>query len=214
MNRQFDHKAIRIMIGVVAILIAPACLLVGGEGVLLSISSYYWSDAQDVFVGFLIAAGFLLYTYNGSGNGRDCEYFMSKFAGVFAVFVALFPTETDQGEGSAPAWVEGFSKGIGLSTHMIHLGSAVLLFVCLIIIMLKISSRAKSVGKQRRATVYKSIATLMAVGILVIFLVGKLADWDHYVLALEIWGLVLFGGGWILAGWYKTESLQTPSKAN
>lgn len=93
----------------------------------------------------------------------------------------------------------------GLEPKHIHYGAAVLLFVCLIAMMWFFSHRALSKGKRGRAYFYRLVAILMAAGICLLFAIGYLLAWENRVLYVEVWGLSLFGIGWLAAGTYKTE---------
>lgn len=206
MNRQIDYKTMRAIVGLIAILLAPMMLLLTGfERPLSSISISYWTDARDVFVGALIAVGFFLSAYNGSGNGRDYEYFLSKAACFFAICVALFPTTGFTNQNLPPRWVSDLAGFFGLMVHHIHNGAAVLLFGCLIVMMWLFSDRAMRKGKKFRAYVYRTISGLMLFGIISLGGLGYAFKWPNVALVVEVWGLTLFGAGWLLAGIYKTE---------
>ncbi len=206
MDRQINHKTMRVIVGAIAILLAPTVyLLANGPGPLDSISISYWTDARDIFVGSLIAVGFFLSAYNGSGGSRDLEYYLSKVACVFAICVALFPT-TGFDESNMPSgWTAGITGLFGLRPVHIHYLAAILLFACLVAMMWFFSFRAMRKGKQGRAYLYRGISVAMVLGMLVIGGLGYLLAWSNTILLVEIWGLTFFGAGWLLAGMYKTE---------
>ena len=206
-QRLINHKVMRIIVGVIALLLSPAVwLLAGGEHELTSISISYWTDSRDIFVGSLIAVGFFLSAYNGAGEGRDWEYYLSKFACVFAISVALFPT-TGFSDGNIPAkWIQVLAGLVGLLPVSIHYVSSVFLFVCLIALMWFFSNRAMQKGKPGRAYFYRGVSILMGAGIVAIYLIGKILDLRDTTFWVEYWGLSLFGLGWLVAGSYKTES--------
>ena len=55
MERQINYKTMRIMVGLIAILLAPTVYwLANSSQPLTSISISYWTDAGDVFVGSLL----------------------------------------------------------------------------------------------------------------------------------------------------------------
>lgn len=202
-HRQVNYKAMRIVVGVIALLLSPIVYYLSGEGPdLASISASYWTDARDIFVGSLVAVGFFLATYNGSGKTRDSEYYLSKAACVFAGLVAIFPTK-----GGTPAkWVNHIADAVWLCTGQIHYASAVLLFICLMALMWFFSIRARLKGSEVRSLMYRAISIAMGVGMALIYLVGE------YVLVrrdtvfwVEVWGLTLFGIGWLRAGTYKSK---------
>ncbi len=207
MGRQINHKTMRIIIGVIALLLAPTVYLLAEPGKALhSISISYWTDAHDIFVGSLIVVGFFMSAYNGTGGSKDWEFYLSKAAFVFAICIALFPTKGYDNTDIPSAWVVSVASFFNLQPMNIHYTAAVLLFVCLIAMMWFFSNRAKSKGKVKRAYIYRTISILMMAGILILFILGKLIyTWENTVLIIEIWGLTLFGIGWLVAGSYKTD---------
>ncbi|MDC7234291.1 MAG: hypothetical protein PQJ58_13750 [Spirochaetales bacterium] len=203
MNRQINHKSMRVIVGLIAILLAPiVALFAGTPEPLNSISASYWTNSHDLFVGLLFAVSFYLFAYNGTGGKKDWEFYLSKFSCLFAACVALFPTKGSESD-IAPLWTRSFAQALRLTPVKIHYASAVLLFICLIIMMLFFSIRAKEKNKPVRSFTYRAISILMAVGILSIFVIGKIFELDKTILYIEIWGLTLFGLGWLVAGSYK-----------
>lgn len=207
-SRQINHKVMRVIVGVIALSLSPAVYLLSGcADELSSISSSYWTDARDVFVGSLIAVGFFLAGYNGSGNGRDWEYYLSKAACLFAICIALFPTKSSSSDDLVAGWIASISGYFGLTSGQIHYAAAVSLFVCLVALMWFFSEHAREKGKAGRSGFYRAISILMGGGILVIYLVGSLLEIDNIVFWVEIWGLSFFGVGWLVAGSYRSEVL-------
>jgi hypothetical protein len=170
-----------------------------------SISISYWTDAGDIFVGSLVAVAFFLFAYNGTGDcRRDIEYWLSKAACVFAILVALFPTDNFKGgAGSVPAWVVSVSEYIHLEPNQIHNIAAILLFICLILLISFFSLRAKYKKAYSRSRFYKSISLAMLFGMPAVFLLGKVKGWYEPVFWVELVGLWLFAIGWFTAGSYK-----------
>lgn len=167
-GRQINHKVMRVIVGVIALSLSPVVYVLSGSvGELSSISSSYWTDARDVFVGALIAVGFFLAGYNGSGNGRDWEYFLSKAACLFAICIALFPTKSSSGDDVVAGWVASISGYFGLTSGQIHYAAAVSLFACLVALMWFFSEHAREKGKSGRSGFYRAISILMGVGYLV-----------------------------------------------
>ena len=197
-GRLINHKVMRQVVGIIALALSPVVWILSGEHALTSISISYWTEARDVFVGSLIAVGFFLSAYNGTGKGRDWEYYLSKMAGVFAIGIAFFPTDGFRQEDLPSAWVVSIAKSLGLVPEYIHNGAAILLFVCLIVLMWFFSGRAMEKNKPGRAYFYRGVSILMAAGITGLLLVKE-------VFWAEVWGLTLFGIGWLVAGSYKSE---------
>lgn len=206
MDRQINHKTMRVIVGAIAVLLAPTVTLLAGSGhSLTSISISYWTDAHDIFVGSLVVVGFFLSAYNGTGGERDWEFYLSKISCVFAICVALFPTRGFTGSDIPPAWTTTLANAVNLEPMNIHYGAAILLFACLIIMMWFFSNRAMKKGKPGRSYTYRTISVLMVLGIISIFIYGRATDLKNMTLLIEIWGLTLFGIGWLIAGSYKTD---------
>ena len=174
---------------------------------LQSISASYWTDSRDIFVGCLMAIAFFLMAYNGTGAcRRDIEFWLSRVAGICAIFVALVPADCTLSHcGKTADWVIYLFSGYH---PYVHLAAAILLFVCLILLIGLFSLRAKYKGKLPRARIYFAISLGMLLGMPVVFFVGCFTDWYQPVFWVEWMGLTLFGIGWLIAGWYKTEPLK------
>jgi len=190
--------------------------MLAGEGIKLNaVSSSYWADSQDIFVGSLVAIAFFLAAYNGTGDcNRDAEYILSKFAGFFALIVAFFPTGTmpykgkcqaPKNNGEAPEWVIDIA---GIYTGVVHLIAAILLFICLFWLMTFFSRRAFYKGKIVRSNFYAVISWGMAIGMPLTLLLAKLMGRKDGVFWLELLGLWLFGFGWLVAGSYKADPVK------
>ncbi|MEM9174536.1 MAG: hypothetical protein AAGC67_04830 [Myxococcota bacterium] len=208
-KRQIDHKKMRILVGLIALLLPVLARGLAGDRLpdLTSISISYWTPSRDVFVGALFAIGFFLSAYNGNGERRDLEFWVSKFACVFALFIALFPTEgfEDGGPYEPAPWIAWISKSVGLTADRIHAINAVLFFACLIVLIFHFAKRARSKRKIGRARAYLAIGGAMILGILVGGVAKGFLGVEDATYYLEWWVLWLFAGGWILAGAYKTE---------
>ena len=213
--RVINHRRMRRIVGYIAFLLPPVVVWLSGYDGLSSISISYWTDSQDIFVGSLFAVGFFLAAYNGIGKCGRLEKYLSRFACVFAVLVALFPTSNFEGEPDLPpGWVRFVSDHFGLEPQAIHFVSAVLLFVCLCFMLLVFSFRASRKGKAHRSFVYLALSLGMAIGLPVMYLILEygLQRYDA-VFFVEWAGLWLFGFGWFLAGAYKVESKGVPEGA-
>ena len=210
--RVINHKTMRAIIGSIAILMPIFVVLLSGYQELSSISISYWTDSHDIFVGSLIAVAFFLSAYNGTGTcGKDMEYWLSKAAFIFALCVALFPTtDFNECEDCAPQWIMYISDSISLEPHEIHNTAAILLFICFFFLISFFSTRAKKKGKLFRSKFYQGISLSMLFGMPSVYFFGKISGWYEPIFAVEVFGLSLFGVGWLVAGWYKTENQHVP----
>ena len=206
-KRQINHKVMRAIVGFIALALSPVVwLLSGSDNVLTSISISYWTDSRDIFVGSLVAIGFFLSAYNGSGDGRDWEYYLSKVACIFAICVAIFPTEGFSDEDIPAKWVQAIAEPIGVAPGSIHNGAAILLFGCLIVLMWFFSVRAMKKSRPGRAYFYRGVSISIGAGIIGILVIGKLFKLTDTIFWVESWGLTLFGIGWLAAGIYRSDN--------
>jgi len=189
-NPIFDYKALRLMLGIIALAL-PFLVSAIAQMPLPSISASYFTEARDEFVGLLFVVGGLMMAYNGHTNR---EALAAKLAAICAILIALFPTTKACGDPS--------------QTVVIHTAAAVLMFSILAwfcFVPFRKNTKGKGGKKGRRAKLYficgSVIAAAMAVG-----LIGKLlltcqqvADLD-LVYWVEAMALGAFGVAWIVAG--------------
>jgi hypothetical protein len=92
-----SYRFTRLVVGFLGILlpilfiIGEAFFLKGGVQVRGSLSAYYHTSMQDIFVGGLCVIGFLLATYM-AGEANTLDYWASLIAGIAVLGVAFFPT--------------------------------------------------------------------------------------------------------------------------
>jgi len=213
--RVINHKTMRKVIGLIAIQMPVAVVLLSGRPAadLSSISISYWTTSHDIFVGSLIAVAFFLFAYNGTGAcRRDIEFWLGKAACIFAIVVAFFPT-TDFNDCTdcAPGWVMSLADWVSLKPHQLHYPAAILLFSCLVLMMSFFSLRAKNKGEYARANIYFTISLSMLIGMPLIYVVGEYTGWYESVFWVEFVGLLLFGIGWLVAGTYTSKPVELVS---
>ncbi len=92
-----SYRGMRFTIGVVAfalpwlLIVIDWWLITSAPQIRGSLSAYYHSSAQDVFVGGLVATGGFMISYM-TGKPRTYDYWLSSLAGVLVIVVALVPT--------------------------------------------------------------------------------------------------------------------------
>jgi hypothetical protein len=83
------YRYLRLAISSIVVVIAVAVIVESARsGVLDSISAYYYSNAQNVFVGALMAVSLALLVIAGRGASR----YLLNLAALFALLLALVPT--------------------------------------------------------------------------------------------------------------------------
>lgn len=188
---EVDHRTIKLMIGVIALGLAPIASLVADGAALGSISAAYHLGGwpQSTFVGFLFAITALLLAYNGR-SVREMR--VSKAASIAALVVALFPCACDN-----PVSTSG----------KIHWIAAGLMFVLLAVFCWEFHGRARrKPGPQaaRRRWVYATCGCviLAVIGILGLdHLLGSPlgSRYHRFIFVGEATGLLAFGVSWITA---------------
>lgn len=203
-NLVFDYRALRLMVGVIALLLPIVVIqLAGDENGLGSISAYYHTDAHDAFVGMLFIVGTFLIAY----RGRDrIQFILSKLAAIFAWAVALFPTKC---RGAKSCEFPGYLQGIGVDiVFAVHVTAAVALFLilayfCFIPFQKDIGGKEGAQG--RRSLIYKICGGLMSAAVMVALgsVLFKKSE-IMYELGVIFWAetiaLATFGVAWIVAG--------------
>lgn len=189
-NPIFDYKALRLMLGIIALAL-PFLVTAIAQMPLPSISASYFTEARDEFVGLLFVVGGLMLAYNGHTNR---EAIAAKVAAICAILIALFPTAKACGDPS--------------QTATIHTAAAVLMFSILAwfcLVPFRENTKGQGGKKGRRAKLY-FICGSVIVAAMAVALIGKLlltcqqaADLD-LVYWVEAIGLGAFGVAWIVAG--------------
>ncbi|MGV6826648.1 MAG: hypothetical protein ACWA5Q_06705 [bacterium] len=191
-NVVFDYRALRLLMGLIALLL-PAAVTWIATMPLSSISASYYSESRDVFVGSLFVVGAFLWAYNGHDATQAVA---SKLASVGAIIVALVPTSCSECESSLAS--------------MFHYGAAALLFTMLAYFCLgpfREKTRGQGGKKGRRAAIYLACGLTM-IGAMLGILLANLWFPEDQLTAWRVvyWGetiaLAAFGVAWIVAGKY------------
>jgi uncharacterized membrane protein SirB2 len=189
------RKAVGIIGLTLPFVLAVGRVLLQGLGIENSISCYYYTDMGNVFVGSLCAIGVFLLSCRGY-DVRDA--IAGRLACVFAVGVALFPTNSCAAAGAASAAI---SK--------VHWSCAGLLFVTLAYFCLKLFTETKghpTRQKRQRNVVYRVCGwvILACIGLIaVVNLVpsaGQAVQGARPVFLLESGAVIAFGVAWLTKG--------------
>lgn len=195
-----SYLFLRKAVGIIGVAL-PFVLVVGrwmlqGWGMLPSLSGYYYTSMRDVFVGALCAIGVFLLSYRGYERIDDIA---GNLACVFAVGVALFPT--DPPSGATP---------LQITIGHVHLTFAALFFLTLAYFSLVLFTKTHPNGrmsgrKKTRNAVYRvcgwTIVACIALVVLDVVLLQHTAiQAFHPVLALESLMVWAFGISWLVKG--------------
>ena len=189
-NLVFDYRALRLMMGMIAMSL-PFVVTYRAQEPLSSISASYHTSARDLFVGQLFVVGAFLWAYRGQSQFQAMA---SRLASLAAVCVALFPTP-DQGESTS-------------ATGYIHFGAAGVLFLILTyfcFVPFLGDTWGAGIKQMRRAIVYLFCGCVMLLS-MAILLYSWLAM-DPEVVAQkrlvyygEAAALIAFGFAWMVSG--------------
>lgn len=185
-----DYRALRLVIGVMA-LAMPFAVSLLAETSLSSISASYYTGARNVYLGMLFVVGALFWAYNGH-SAREAA--ASRVAAVASITIALCPSACP---GCEPVW-----------TGTVHYVAAGILFAILAyfcFLPFRRNTRGKKGKPGRRSMIYFVCGWVM-VSCMLVMLVANLTLSDAMLLATRItyWteavALVAFGIAWITAG--------------
>jgi hypothetical protein len=190
------RKAVGIIGFALPFVLAFGKILLQGSGIQSSISSYYYTDMRNVFVGSLCAIGVFLMSTRGYDRKDEIAGIL---ACVFAVGVALFPTTPDIGATSR-------DKLIGA----LHLSFAALLFLTLAYFSLALFTKTapdKTLTRRKlqrnavyRVCGYTILASIFLMVVVALPEVKTLVERLTPVFWLESVAVVAFGVSWLVKG--------------
>jgi hypothetical protein len=222
-SRIISYRTLRKVIGIIGFLL-PIVLILGkiyyfqDPGIQNSISSYYYTDMRDVLVGSLCATGAFLLSYKGYDApvgsrlrrllGRSTDFRASSVAGIGAIGVALFPTQSNSAT---------LEQLIGNKSYAgVHVISAAVFFISLAYILIwrftdhgppnnQPSSHVEQCIDDRSRKRCNVIYVVCGCTILLsIALIGagwlRMFVWQHSVLVLETVAIWAFSIAWFLKG--------------
>jgi len=190
------RKAVGIIGCTLPFVLAFGKILLQGSGIQSSISSYYYTDMGNVFVGSLWAIGVFLMSCRGY-DWKDT--IAGHLACLFAIGVALFPTTPSTGATSQDELI-----------GTIHLSFAALFFLTLAYFSLVLFTKTApdktpTPRKLQRNTVYRVcgitiLACILLIVVVKIPAVKAMLDRISPVFWLESIAVIAFGVSWLTKG--------------
>lgn len=183
------------------VLVFGNMLLCTDDTWLQSISAYFHTKMQTLFVGTLSVIGILLFTYRGP-KGEDSM--LANLASLFAFGVAFLPTKLPDSPGVCFA-------GLNYDCYILHLISTIGLFSCFAYFAIVVFNKPNefgllSEGRQKQVPWFKTsgyiILACMA-GIAVHWILQDKMNMDirfPLTFVLEWVALVAFGISWVIKG--------------
>ncbi|MGQ0739748.1 MAG: hypothetical protein ACT4OJ_11855 [Bacteroidota bacterium] len=176
-----------------------------------SISHFYYTDIGNVFVGTLCAVSLFLFCYNGHTTERDKkDMIAAKVAGLFALLVAIFPTDFGDYAAKTCSRITDLESPI---SNVLHYVSATILFSTFAFFSLVQFTKTNKPGplagpKKTRNSIYKICGWVIVGCIVSIAAVSFLLPEELYekikflkpTFTLETIALLAFGFSWLIKG--------------
>lgn len=179
------------------IVLAVGGWLIFGVGIQPSVSDYYYTGMEGVFVGTLCAMGVFLFSYRGYSKGDNIA---ANIAAICVIGTALFPT--------TPANPTAIAETIG----KVHIALAALYFITLAYFSLVLFTKSEpsvppTRHKRQRNAVYRAcgytmVGMIVALALLAV-LPASIADpleALNPVFWLESVAIIAFGISWFVKG--------------
>jgi hypothetical protein len=183
----------------------------GHAEVLESISHYYYTRANTIFIGVMSVLSMFLIVYNAE---KRIDFIISFIAGIAAILVILYPTDNLV---LTPCLLEGSHVISYTEPHVFrenfHLISAAIFFLALaymsFFLFTKTDKLEGQLGRKKiiRNRIYRVCAVLMVLSMLVILLFGKYdlmpnLPYDEWKLTfwMEVLAVESFGFSWLVKG--------------
>lgn len=175
----------------------------GNQGIVLdSVSSYYFTNFRDVFVGILAAYSVFLVSYRGY---TVLDNVITNIIGLCGLGTALFPCSNDQAVGPVSVFMVS-----GAVSNVIHLVSAGLFFLLLAYNALFLFTKSDAEVRKHTPKWYRNVIYRLCGSVILISLLAMIPAllWtstpvpgkDHAVLVIETIMLLAFGISWLVKG--------------
>jgi hypothetical protein len=202
-----SYVQLRQLIGILGILLPVTCLIggliLGHYGIQTTLSGYYYTNMQDVFVGILVGVGMFLVTYKGY---EFKDQLITTISGIAALGVAIFPCNM-VGE---PLVKVGVFELASKYSNIVHSVSALSFFLLLAINSIWIFTLSDhperiTINKKKRNRIYRFcgwsiIGGIVLLFVAVLFFPKNLVNNTPFIFTLESLMLLAFGISWLVKG--------------
>jgi hypothetical protein len=194
----------RMLLGVLGLLLPGLLYLVAGSrplrgkfdswALLDSISGYYHSGAEAVFIGVVVATGLFLLTYDGYGNDDGWKDRLSaRIAGTGALVLAFYPTAV---EGGYPhlCWWQPYMGKLHSAGATVLFGS----FAYMSYFLFPITQAEPDAARRRRNGLHRACGIVIVAGLAWAGIAGFV--YDRPIFWPETLMLAAFGTSWLAKG--------------
>lgn len=209
-----NQQTLRRTVGVLGILL-PVLLYIylgiaaGYSNVLESISHYYYTRTNGIFIIIISMLAVFLLIYKGK---EPIDFYVSSIAGIFALSVIMFPTNAittccDADKAYSMAYIKDHPTRI-----VFHFVSAGIFLSCLSFMSLFLFTRSDKTAAERtpkkrsRNKLYRITGVIMLLAMLVIFagyikiIPPDFYDRNHLTFWMESLAVWSFGVSWLVKG--------------
>ncbi len=201
-----SFRALRRLIGILGMALPLVCfaggLAFGGESLQRSISSYYYTNVRDFFVGLMLGMSFFMMSYLGH---EAIDTLANMATGLAGIGVGLFPCMSD-----APAAKVGFFQLPESCSDIVHIACAGTFFVVLALSSLFLFTRTEAgkeptAQKRKRNAIYIAcgcvmLATLLALVLINLYMSDAAKERTRAIFIAETLLLEAFGISWLVKG--------------
>ncbi len=187
-----------------------------------SISHYYYTVSNVWFVGIFWGLGLVLLFYPSYTNEPNNDGMWTSIAGICAICVSLFPTDSNSADSCAVFMLEESS----LRTGFHYLSAAVMLSI-FSYMSIKIFTRTKpgndltseeNKWKRKRNTIYivagwLTLSSIVLIGVIsaILFFYPTFKISSKYTFWLEVAALIPFGISWLIKGGFALTDVDETS---
>ncbi len=213
------HLTLRRNLGIIGIALPPLLIALNKFTILPSLSHYYYSESNVLFIGLLFAFGLYLFSYRGykmDKSKRDFidDNWITNLAGILIIIVAFIPT------GANPDIIckyhlfnapRGHNNNIYSTIHLLSAAGFFLIMAYLSYFRFTRSNNCHKTQqdtrvKKRRNNFYKASAIIIVLSLVFIFVFDFLSKspFSEYIVIIgETMALFAFGSSWLI----KSKSL-------
>ena len=206
-NYLMSYVILRRVIGILGMLLPFLCVFFGyafaSLGIQRSISYYYHTNVQDLFVGLMITVSLFLITYKGYDLLDNC---VSTFSGIFGIGLALFPCKVS----SCDIGPVGLFQIDPQKSDKLHATFAALFFLLLAINSIFLFTKSKKKTHRTKQKIIRNriyivcgcfMIVMMSILIILMNALSEKARNDYFVvLVIEALMLIAFGISWTIKG--------------
>lgn len=214
-----SYQSLRRLIGVLALLLPLLCWFFASAiydlPLLSSISSYYFTNVRDIFVGTLVGISFFLISYRGY---ERIDNWVTNTSGVLGILIAFFPTlPSGYGQTAANCNAIGFLLLSCPTANSIHIIAASLFFLFLAVnafFLFTKGSQQPTRQKKQRNLVYRLCGSTIFVlwlvtAFLAVFKSGAAFQNSSLLFYLETAMLWAFAISWLIKGEFLLKDKKT-----